>query len=118
MTWTNLADAVAIGCLLAGGFLAFAAGIGVARFGDLLARQHAAAKPQVLGLILLLSGLALRLRSGAAAAALALVVAFQLMTAPVAAHLLSRAGYRTGKVDAADLAEDELARERDPDAGD
>ncbi|MEK8226242.1 monovalent cation/H+ antiporter complex subunit F [Oerskovia sp. M15] len=38
-------------------------GVGVVRFPDLLARMHAATKPQVLGLILVLIALALRLRS-------------------------------------------------------
>ncbi|WP_369824580.1 monovalent cation/H(+) antiporter subunit G [Cellulosimicrobium sp. CUA-896] len=96
--WDAVADVVAAVLLLLGAFLAFAAGVGVVRFPDLLARMHAATKPQVLGLILVLLGLSLRLRSWGVVATLALVVAFQLLTSPVAAHMVGRAGYRTGKV--------------------
>ncbi|WP_029291884.1 monovalent cation/H(+) antiporter subunit G [Cellulomonas sp. HZM] len=119
MTWDTVADVASGICFLGGAFLAFAAGVGVLRFPDLLARMHAGTKPQVLGLILVLIGLALRLRSGAAVWALVLVAIFQMLTAPVAAHLVGRAGFRTGKVHPDDLVIDELtddlrrARERD-----
>ena len=36
---------------------------------------------------------------------------FQLLTSPVAAHMVSRAGYRTGKVDSSRLVVDELVRD-------
>ncbi|MFJ4108129.1 MULTISPECIES: monovalent cation/H(+) antiporter subunit G [Oerskovia] len=98
MSWTVVADVLAAIFLLCGAFLAFAAGVGVVRFPDLLARMHAATKPQVLGLILVLIALALRIRSWSAVGMLVLVVIFQLMTSPVAAHMVGRAGYRTGKV--------------------
>ncbi len=52
-------------CLVAGALLSLAAGIGVLRFPDALDRMHAATKPQVLGVLLLLLGLALRLRTPA-----------------------------------------------------
>jgi multicomponent Na+:H+ antiporter subunit G len=106
--WTTLADAVAAVCLLLGAFFSLSAGVGVLRFGSLLARTHAVAKPQVLGLILLLIAVALRVRSWSAVTMLVLVVAFQLLTSPVAAHMVGRAGVRTGKVDPADLEVDEL----------
>ena len=111
MTWTQLADVVSVVALLGGAFLTFAAGVGALRFPDLLSRMHAATKPQTLGLILVLVGLALRLRAGGAVWALALVVVFQLLTAPVAAHLVGRAGYRTGKVREDLLVVDELTSE-------
>jgi multicomponent Na+:H+ antiporter subunit G len=119
--WTTVADVASAACLLGGAFLAFAAGVGVLRFPDLLARMHAGTKPQVLGLILVLVGLALRLRSGGAVWALVLVAVFQMLTAPVAAHMVGRAGYRTGKVRSELLVVDELtsdqelARRRDKD---
>ncbi|MCG2802913.1 MAG: monovalent cation/H(+) antiporter subunit G [Cellulomonas sp.] len=112
-TWTALADAVSVVLLLGGAFLAFAAGVGVLRFPDLLSRMHAGTKPQVLGLILVLVGLALRLRSGGAVWALVLVVVFQLLTAPVGAHMVGRAGYRTGKVREDLLVVDELTSDAD-----
>ncbi|WP_264029606.1 monovalent cation/H(+) antiporter subunit G [Cellulosimicrobium sp. SH8] len=111
--WDTLADVVSAVFLLSGAFLAFAAGVGVVRFPDLLARMHAATKPQVLGLILVLAGLSLRLRSWGAVATLFLVVIFQLLTSPVAAHMVGRAGYRTGKVRTDLLVVDELTRDQD-----
>lgn len=113
LTWDQVADVVAAACLLGGAFLAFAAGVGVLRFPDLLSRMHAGTKPQVLGLILVLIGLGLRLRSGSAVWALLLVVLFQMLTAPVAAHMVGRAGYRTGKVRSDLLVVDELTADSD-----
>ncbi|HEY8719141.1 monovalent cation/H(+) antiporter subunit G [Pengzhenrongella sp.] len=113
MTWNNLADVASAICLLGGALLAFAAGVGLVRFPDLLARMHSATKPQVLGLILMLIGLALRLRSGPALWMLALVGIFQLLTSPVASHMVGRAGYRTGKVRSSELLVDELTADRD-----
>ncbi|MFI2704319.1 monovalent cation/H(+) antiporter subunit G [Cellulosimicrobium composti] len=111
--WDTVADVVSALLLLCGAFLAFAAGVGVVRFPDLLARMHAATKPQVLGLILVLAGLSLRLRSWGAVATLFLVVVFQLLTSPVAAHMVGRAGYRTGKVRTDLLVVDELTRDQE-----
>ncbi|RYV50966.1 monovalent cation/H(+) antiporter subunit G [Pengzhenrongella frigida] len=112
MSWTTVADVVAAICLLGGSLLAFAAGVGLVRFPDLLARMHSATKPQVLGLILVLIGLALRLRNGPAVWMLVLVVAFQLLTSPVASHMVGRAGYRTGKVRSELLVVDELTADQ------
>ncbi|SFK44355.1 monovalent cation/H(+) antiporter subunit G [Cellulomonas sp. KH9] len=110
-TWGTVADVASIVCLLGGAFFAFAAGVGALRFPDLLSRMHAGTKPQVLGLILVLIGLALRLREGGAVWALLLVAIFQMLTAPVAAHMVGRAGFRTGKVRNDLLVVDELSRD-------
>lgn len=114
MDWDAVADVASAIFLLGGAALAFAAGVGVLRFPDLLSRMHAGTKPQVLGLVLVLIGLSLRLRDGSAVWALVLVALFQMLTAPVAAHLVGRAGYRTGKVRDDLLVVDELteAQER------
>ena len=104
-------DAVAAVFLLGGGVLALGAGVGLVRFPDILSRMHTATKPQVLGLLLVLIGLGVRLREGRVVWMLVLVAVFQLLTSPVAAHLVSRAGYRTGKVDTGRLVVDELARD-------
>src|SRR3712207_1159886 len=113
VTWSTVADVLAAICLLGGALLAFAAGVGLARFPDLLARMHSATKPQVLGLVLVLIGLALRLRSGPALWMLGLVAVFQMLTSPVAAHMVGRAGYRTGKVRHELLVVDELTADQD-----
>ena len=109
--WETIQDVAASIFLLAGSFLSLAAGVGLVRFPDLLARTHTAAKPQVLGLILLLFGLALRLRTPEVIWVLVLVALFQMLTSPVAAHMISRAGFRTGKVNAEALVVDELTRD-------
>ena len=61
----------------------------------------------------MLIGLALRLRSGGAVWALVLVAVFQMLTAPVAAHMVGRAGYRTGKVRSDLLVVDELTNDQE-----
>lgn len=111
-TWlvTSLDVAAAI-CLISGSVLTFAAGLGMLRFPDLLARMHTAAKPQVLGVMVMLIGLGLRLRTGHIVWMLVLVALFQMLTSPVAAHMVSRAGYRTGKVRHELLVVDELTRD-------
>ncbi|SBT53462.1 monovalent cation/H(+) antiporter subunit G [Micromonospora auratinigra] len=104
-----VADWAGAACLLAGALLSLAAGIGVLRFPDVLDRMHAATKPQVLGTLLLLLGLALRLRTPADLGMIALVAIFQLATAPVAAQMIGRAAYRAGRVNRELLDTDELA---------
>lgn len=108
MSWTLVADVVTAICFLAGSLLALVAGIGLIRFPDLLARMHAGTKPQILGLALMMAGLAVHLRSRAVLGTLVLVVVLQMVTAPVAAHMVGRAGYRTGKIRNAPLERDEL----------
>lgn len=107
----NLIETVGAVLLLGGSLLTVVAGLGVVRFPDLLARLHAATKPQVLGLILLVVGLGLILRSPAVAFTLLLVVAFQIITGPISAHMLSRAGYRTGQIEERAMVKDELTED-------
>ncbi|MFD6139025.1 monovalent cation/H(+) antiporter subunit G [Promicromonospora sp. NPDC060271] len=111
-----LTDAAAAICLLLGAFFSFSAGVGVARFDNLLARLHVVAKPQVLGMLLLLTGFALRLQDRGSVTVLVLVAVFQLMTSPVAAHMVGSAGLRTGKVDP-ELLEADDDGSAGPDAG-
>jgi multicomponent Na+:H+ antiporter subunit G len=106
---TGVADLVSAGFLIAGALLSLAAGIGVVRFPDVLSRMHAATKPQILGLLLILIGVGLRLRTGADIATLVLVGVFQLATAPVAAQMVGRAAYRSRRHRDDLLVVDELA---------
>ncbi|MEH1054083.1 monovalent cation/H(+) antiporter subunit G [Micromonospora sp. CPCC 206171] len=112
MSAGTVADWLGAVALVAGALLSLAAGIGVLRFPDVLDRMHAATKPQVLGALLLLLGLALRLRSPADLGMIALVAVFQLTTAPVTAQMIGRAAYRSGRVDRTLLDRDELAEHR------
>lgn len=113
----SLNEIIGGGLLILGALLAFIAALGVLRFPDLLARLHAATKPQVLGLMAMSLGLGLILNNLAVAATLLLVVAFQILTGPISAHMLSRAGYRTGLLDGQDLAVDELIEDLERAAG-
>ncbi len=91
---SSVADVVAFACLLAGAFLCLTAGLGLVRFPDVLSRMHAGTKPQVLGVLLIMIGGALRLQGWSATWMLLLVAAFQMLTAPVSAHMISRVAYR------------------------
>ena len=112
MTVRTVADVLAGACLISGALLSLAAGVGLLRFPDLLSRMHAATKPQVLGLLLILVGTALRLANVIDITTLVLVGIFQLATAPVAAHMVGRAVYRAGHVRRDLLVVDELAEDR------
>lgn len=97
-------DIIAGALLISGSLLATIAAIGIVRFPDVLSRMHAATKPQTVGLLLILLGLALRLQDVSDTTVIAIIVAFQLLTAPVSAHMVGRAAFRTGFVHRDDLA--------------
>ncbi len=108
MSLTDVADALAAICLVLSALLTLIAAIGILRFPDLLTRMHSATKPQVLGLMLVLVGLALRLRDPATLGLLTLVALFQLVTSPIASHMVGRASFRAGQVRREHLVVDEL----------
>ena len=111
MTTAEILDWIAVILLLLGALLSFAAGVGLVRFPDLLSRLHAATKPQVLGIILMMNGLALSLASWQVGWKVMPVIIFQLATAPVAAHMVGRAGYRTNKIRYDLMGVDELSQD-------
>ncbi|MDJ0393242.1 monovalent cation/H(+) antiporter subunit G [Rhodococcus sp. G-MC3] len=80
--------------ILMGATLAFTAAVGIVRFPDTLSRMHAATKPQVVGLILVLTGAVIQLRGNVDIWMLVLVGVFTLVTAPVIAHAVGRVAYR------------------------
>ena len=103
MTWPVVADLLGLLFLLLGELLCVAAAIGLLRFPDLLSRMHAGTKPQVLGVIFVIVGVGLRTRSGIDLGMLVLIGVFQLLTIPAGAHMVGRAGFRTGQVEPADI---------------
>ncbi|WP_114424037.1 monovalent cation/H(+) antiporter subunit G [Nocardioides houyundeii] len=113
MSWTLLLDLLSAVLLLSGSFFALVAAIGVVRLPDLLSRMHAATKPQVIGLMLVVVGLALRLREPAALGILALIVVMQMATSVVSGHMVGRASFRAGQVREDLLVVDELSGEFD-----
>ena len=101
-------DVVAVVLLLSGAFLCLTAGLGLVRFHDVLTRMHAGTKPQVLGILLIMVGGAIRLEGWSATWMLLLVAVFQMLTAPVSAHMISRVAYRRRHVRRDLLLVDEL----------
>ncbi|WP_442860224.1 monovalent cation/H(+) antiporter subunit G [Arthrobacter sp. zg-Y919] len=88
-------DMIVAVLMFGGALMSLAAAIGLIRFPDLLSRMHAASKPQVLGLLLFLLAMAVEFRSWKLLPILAVAWIFMLLTAPVSAHMVGRAGYRT-----------------------
>lgn len=88
-------DVLTAAFLLGGAAMSVAAAIGLLRFPDLMSRMHAATKPQVLGLLLMLAALGLQVRAWSLVPVLLVAWLFQLLTVPVSAHMVGRAGYRT-----------------------
>jgi multicomponent Na+:H+ antiporter subunit G len=109
VSWSAVADVIAAVCLTTGALLTLIAAIGILRFPDLLTRMHSATKPQVLGLLLILLGLGFRLRDVGSIGMLLLVALFQLLTSPIASHMVGRASFRAGQVRRDLLVVDELS---------
>jgi multicomponent Na+:H+ antiporter subunit G len=101
-------DAVTAVLLIVGALMSLGAAIGLLRFPDLMSRMHAATKPQVLGLFLVLAAIGLQMREWWVWPILAVAWIFQLLTVPVSAHMVGRAGYRTKHLHPELLSIDEL----------
>ena len=101
-------DAVSALFMIVGAVMSLAAAIGLLRFPDLMSRMHAATKPQVLGLFLLLAALGLQMRTWWVWPVMLVAWIFQLLTVPVSAHMVGRAGYRTKHLHKELLSTDEL----------
>lgn len=105
----TVCDVLAAVSLVSGAALTLAAAAGLLRFADVLARLHAGTKPQVLGVLLVLIGVALRFREPRVLGLVAVAALFQLMTVPVSSHLIARTAYRSGTFREDLLVVDELA---------
>ena len=105
MSATDIVTAVLV---LGGSTLALTAAIGVVRFPDTLTRMHAATKPQVLGLLLVLAGAAIRLRGNVDVGMVILTGLFTLITAPVVANRVGQLAYREQNVRDDLLTKDEM----------
>ena len=105
----HLFDAAAAILLLVGSGFALVAAIGVVRLPDLHSRMHAATKPQVIGLMLVVGGLSLRLRDPSLLAVLVFVVMLQMATSVVSSHMVARASFRSGNMRTDLLVVDELS---------
>lgn len=101
-------DVVTAVFLVVGALMSLGAAIGLLRFPDLMSRMHAATKPQVLGLFLMLAAMGLQMRTWWVWSVLVVAWIFQLLTAPVSAHMVGRSAYRTKHGHRELLTKDEL----------
>lgn len=99
LPWRGLFDALSIGLILLGAFLCLSAALGLVRFHDTMARLHAITKPQSLGIVFTMLGVALRVTAspnfGPAErgdlGVCALIIMFTLLTA-------ATVGQRQGRI--------------------
>lgn len=76
--------------VLGGAFFMLVGSIGLIRFPDVYCRAHAATKVDTLGIMLFILGLVFFVGFSLISLKMILVAAFVALTAPVAAHALSR----------------------------
>lgn len=108
-----LLDWAAALLLLAGGGFTLVAGLGLLRLPDALVRMHASTKAGTLGAGFILLAAALVFGDLGTSVRMGLTIAFLLLTAPIAAHLIGRAAYRTATPLSERTVIDELASHPD-----
>ncbi len=98
----------AVAWMIAGAAFMAIAALGVVRMPDLFTRMQAATKTGTAGAGCILLGTALFFGELQVATNTGVVIAFLFLTAPVAAHMLARAGYLVGTPLAPETHPDEL----------
>lgn len=106
-----IAKIIGVVLVFLGALLLLVTAIGLLVLPDLPARMHAATKPQVLGLMLLALGGTLILQIPSVAGILFLMVIFQMLTAPISAHMLSNSAFRAGRTNSEVLVLDEFSED-------
>jgi multicomponent Na+:H+ antiporter subunit G len=92
----RLLDLIALILTLIGVCFMLISSIGLLRMPDLYTRIHASGKTGTLGIAGVLLGVAFHQADLITAAKMVALIAFFLLTAPAAAHMLDRAAYLTG----------------------
>ncbi|MDQ2077727.1 monovalent cation/H(+) antiporter subunit G [Marinimicrobium sp. ABcell2] len=82
--------------MIVGAALMLLAAIGIIRLPDLPTRMHASTKSGALGTSLIMIAVALAFMDTAVSARAFAIISFIILTAPVAAHVIGRAGYFVG----------------------
>lgn len=90
------------------------AALGVIRMPDLFTRLQATTKASTLGVVCLLSAVAIHFDDVAITTRSAMIVGFVFLTAPVSAHVIARAAYLAGVALWHGSVIDELAGRYDP----
>ena len=91
-----MTDMISAALLIIGSLFLLLAAIGVLRMPDLLMRIQVATKASTLGVGCMLLAVAVYFHDFAITMRAVLVIAFFLLTAPVAAHMIGRAAYFVG----------------------
>lgn len=107
-------DVIKGGLILSGAIFMLLAALGVLRLPDLLTRMHATTKAATLGASLIMLAVALHFPQVAVVARALGVILFIMVTAPVAAHVIGRAGYFVGSRLWDGTVKDELRPNYDP----
>ncbi len=98
-------------CLLSGAFFMLVAAIGIVKLPDLYQRLHASSKAATLGVALLLLGAALHSGEMGVVSRCIMAIVFFVLTAPVGAHLITRAAYKHNEPLAKGTLSDEWAED-------
>lgn len=91
-----MSDAIASVLLVSGAFFCVIAGIGLIRLRDVYTRMHAATKAGTLGLALICGAVMIEAESWLQIVEALFVFLFMIATAPIGAHLIGRAAFRSG----------------------
>ena len=107
-------DVIKGALIIAGSLFMLLAAIGILRLPDLLTRMHATTKASALGVMSIMLAAAIHFAETSIVARALAIVVFILMTAPVAAHVIGRAGYFVGAKLWSGTVKDELRPNYDP----
>lgn len=109
-------DWIVAGLLLSGSAFMLLAAVGIVRLPDLPTRMHASTKAGAMGAMLTMGGVAVHFFDQPEVITRAIaIVFFILLTAPIAAHVIGRAGYFVGTPLWDGTIKDELRDSYDPD---
>jgi multicomponent Na+:H+ antiporter subunit G len=100
--------------LVIGAFFVLVAAFGLLRLPDVLSRMQATSKATTLGLSTIMVAAAMHAGTADTTVRVVLIILFTFMTAPIGAHVLSRAAYRTAAGGWPNLVVDELGTAGDP----
>lgn len=100
--------------LLAGAAFMLLAAVGILRLPDLPTRMHASTKAGAMGAMFTMAGVAMYFADSVVLTRAIAIIIFILLTAPIAAHVIGRAGYFVGVPLWDGTVKDELRDSYDP----
>lgn len=90
-------DLIIVILLMVGAILMLLAGIGIVRMPDVFLRISATTKAATMGVIFIMTAVALHFENLGVTSRAVGVIIFITLTAPISAHMISRAAYITGE---------------------